>query len=696
MLPEDSQPFQGPMPQTTPNTAAPTEPTPVPGLNSQGLTPTQARAFPEIPPEYTPGVDAPVKHAYEDSLLYKISSVFASYGESIPSQLKVKLAQQQVDMNKQKQQMAMSNFYTNNEVTKSALAAHNRDAINQAMELLPNYKARLATVRPGSDEHSLILNNQADVLESLMPGGGKVMRHIAQNLPNVFAMDVFLRDPQKGQEFQKIVDRMGYANAIQTKEWMNLGHIAVTDWTSTMTGMLDTDMVKRIQKAKESGTSDVTEDEYKDAMMKGAIDNNMDPGQRQAVMAYLDSDMGQRFMANKNIKLGAAAVAHQMKEKPGSGVTLQGLLKEEDLKQTYLLLQNAKEHPGLVPESVVEAAKNRLDQHLGLAAKTAAGGQFSENNPLTPFLLQASNYRFKDPTTMMEGIDPNSKEGLKRQAILNTAITNMKAAGPDASMNAKLEAPHDMVGAPVYRMDKSGKPYRVSGNMTEREYREGAGMFTMTMDQRKQMQDLDAMEARGNELFKMADKTYKAKDKTSRALEVGAERVASADPNGLVDVLGTLVGVKQAYPGIAEYVSQRDSALGRFAKALGGEAGVLTDQDIARVKKMFNTASDTPEIRKAKYEAYKQLININRMAITSLLTSDRSYGEVSPDQLRQIAPQYRDKIEGILGSVEDRVNKNQESSVPTKPAAQSLAEPAGQSTSKPNRGQSLLEKMRSE
>src|SRR5207245_1959726 len=131
---------------------------------------------------------------------------------------------------------------------------------------------------------------------------------------------------------------------------------------------------------------------------------------------------------------------------------------------------------------------------------------------------------------------------------------------------------------------KTGKLQIVKGALSEYNYRTG-NYFSMTPVQSEKWSKLAQADAGGMALFDAADKGYKATTAGQQAKELALEM-------GMGNRIGQAIAARTA-PDLYNYVARRNSALGTYARSLGGEVGVLTDQDIARVIQMFPSASDT-------------------------------------------------------------------------------------------------------
>lgn len=640
--------------------------------------------LPSAPPGYAPGPLSPIRHAYEDSTLYKIGSVLASFGETVPVNLKIRLAQQEADLEQDKHKLAWDNYYQNNEMVRSTLASHNRDAQQDFLNVFPNIKAQISSIVDPVQRKKLA-DHWALSAEAMSPGSGALVNFFHDNQSAVYSADAMLSDPDTSisQPALEMVKRMGYENAVQSKEWVLLSHIQNRDRVNSVAAR----MPLSARQAMSEGKMD--ENEFRQIFKATMLEAQLRPVTMAAAQAFLDTPQGQGVMVGLGVETNDLKTAKAKKEKPDD---LAGLLKNEDVKKTKRLLDFADANPGVLPELTVKDARLRMDRHLGLEAKGKEAGDFSKNNPLAAFLMSVSKSEFADPHEMMANMTPGTTEHARRQAFLDAALLKQAEARPLAGNEAKLEMLKDLNKEPVFRF-KNGKLERVKGELSERDYRTSNDLITMSEAQRTKISDLRRDEGTGLALFDDATKAFKAKNVSGRIGELTAENAVTGFLN---NVPGAEALAASKYPDVYNYISRKDAALGRYAKSLGGEAGVLTDQDINRVQRMFPTASDTAKTREAKRRAFQQIIDLNREAIFSLLATKKGTDEdglVTVADLDSVREQYRDRVNGILGSVEDLAHRDKSAlSQAGDSGARSLAEPS--EAQAPHRGESLLEKMK--
>jgi hypothetical protein len=139
----------------------------------------------------------------------------------------------------------------------------------------------------------------------------------------------------------------------------------------------------------------------------------------------------------------------------------------------------------------------------------------------------------------------------------------------------------------------------------------GRDVFQATTGKPKEQQQnlvaLQGVENQLNNLEAMFDKLPQSK---LSAYTGGAWR----------DLTGTLTQEE------AEFNAQRTLLFNKIARDLGGEKGVLSDQDIKRVSDALPTIYDSPEQRAGKMAAVRNLLNIRKNQVNQGVGIDGGYG----------------------------------------------------------------------
>lgn len=618
------------------------------------------RALPAPPPGYTPGPLAPVRHAYEDSTLFRLGSMLSSYGESIPTNLKIKMAQQEADLAMQTNKLAWDNYYKSNQLAREQMQMHNRAAMNDFVTVLPNIKAQITSIAD-PELRKKFTEQWANDADGMYPGGGDLVRYFANNQAHVYGIDAILGspDPSIAEPAKQIMNEVGYDNLLKHPGFQNL--VLQQNRTRLNMGTSRFDMPFR----QKMSNGQVSEDDFRTRFKEMGYETHMPGVQMAATLAFLDTPEGQEMMFAKGV------IPDAMKMKKAEKLRELDPLKQAqaaDYEEKAALLEDAKKNPGKYTEGYLKSVNADVRTYLGVQAKETHPG----DNPNTVFNRLITN-RSNGVITSMSDIDSLPKD---QQAYFRNMAEGIQKEIFSASQNARMDMPHDNAKTPVFGMNKKGEITRVQVG-TERDYRTRPDVFAMSDIQRDKMGQLDLAERGGKAILDQADKAYTAVDKFDMAKQIAAEGTMN---NKFADAV-TLGSAKKAYPEIAVYNAQLSSQLGKYARSLGGEVGVLTDQDILRVIKMFPNATDNKFVRTKKRDAFMQLIALNKRALSSALmgNKDTEYdGTISPSQLAGLKEQYSSNVNGILGSVEGLVNERER-------AAPSV-----------NRGESLLDRMSKE
>lgn len=635
---------------------------------------------------YMPGKSSEVGMQIEGSFMDKVSSFLIGAGTK-PGEINVnerlRLAQHAALRDEARLRIAAAHQTDTHATIAKSIEVANRRAITDGHAFFQNVQGRMQQMTP--EERKVSAPIYKKLLGHFNTEFSELPDLMAQDLGNVLGLGSLINDPELKEDLTRISSGRPYAEVLKDPVIQRRVRMHGRETLGKIFTRIPDKALQELQAGKhdQGAFEKIFETAMRDESLNGAkpIDHAF------AQTALLESDYGEEMMVGLGVKTNKLEQAKAKKEKDSG---LAGQLKDEDLKHTKSILDFNETHPNMLPAQVVSEAKLRFDRHISVAAKEASPGQFSENNPLSPFLLSASKGKYKDPDTLLQGVQPGTAEYSNRLAMLDGAIAKRAESNPLGQNVAKLSMTHDSVAHPVYTM-KKGRIERVDEPLTESAFRSMKGGFAMSPAQIEHSNKLDAAEIGGLQLFDQSAKAYKGKTKVERAKEVLAENVLTSAPGFFTDQARALAA--EQYPEIAAYTARRDSVLGTYSKGLGGESGVLTDQDIARVRKLFDGAYDTPDTKKSKAKAFKQIIDLNRTSLVNILSSNKgtpSEGEALAGQWQAARAQHAATVNGILGSVEDKVRRTRQED-----SASSLAEPApGTTPAQGSRGESLLEKMR--
>lgn len=604
-----------------------------------GLYTASEAAMPSPPPGYHPGPLAPVRQEYEDSMLYKVGSVLASYGESVPVNLKIKMAQQEMDLKQQTNKLAWDNYYKSNEVARNLSKAQNRDASKEFLQLLPNMKAQLFSMVGESEEKRRpFLNHMKNIAESLHPGGGDLLEFFSGNMSTVFAADAILSHPDKsisGQS-QALVGQMGYDQWIKSPQHAVVARQMNTDYLTAVVGRLPKPVHDKLV------SKGLPEPEFRELVKKQAYEQGMRPVDVASMLAHLDTEEGDGQMANMGVKTNKAALAQQVKSHELTAIE-QG--RNEEYLSKKSILDDHAANPGKYNDSYIKTVKDEVAVFHKLQAPETSPGP----NPNNTF-----NNAFKIATQGKLGsVDDIAKLPAKEQAamykVAEKTLGEVRAASAEAQKDAKMSTPaiaDNYINAD--ELLKTGKVVPVREAVSEGEIRTNRKYIKITPEQRKELRELNVAVESAKQIFDSADQAFSG-DTNAMTFAI-AERALLAEDNILTAPQKAIA--KGAYPKLAEYLARREGTLGKFARGVSGEVGVLTDQDVGRVRNLFPVGGDTPELRKAKRKSMENLLALNRKFAHEVLA-----GEMSPDEAAALknSDKYKSAVNGLFGSLEGNI-----------------------------------------
>lgn len=660
---------------------------PPPGFGGQGAlasTTQYSNSLPSPPEGYHPGPMAPARHEYEDSTMFKIGSVLASYGESVPINLQLKMAQQEADLKQHANKRAWDNYYANNEAMRATLQAHARDAQKDFLSMWPNIKGQISsTIDPVKRKE--LADHWGTLAESLSPGSGKLVAYFNDNMASVLDGDDLLGDEDASVSgpAQKVLSSMGYDNWIMSKERQQMSAVRNVDRTASVVGRMAKPMQEKLASARAGTGPGPDEIEFRKEFKQTLLQSGLRTTAMMAAQLFLDTEQGQNMMTGLGVRTNAITAQKQKKSHELSDIE-RG--RNEEYTQKKSLLEDAASNPGKYTESYLKTVKDEVAVFHKLQAPETSPGP-NPNNTFNNALKIKSRGK-------LSSADDIAKLPLSEQqaayALADKTLDEVREASAQAQMQARMDTPHDNAGSPVFEMTPNGEIKRVKIG-SEREYRTGKH-FKMTPEQLKKTGEFQYVKSAGLDLLDKADLAYTAKTEWEFKKQQAAE-LAMTDP--LTDKLfGS--AAKKAYPRIADYVAGRGSQLGKFARSLGGEVGVLTDQDIFRVEKMFPTASDTSYVRKLKRNAFLKLVELNKTAITTALIGNEgtgNEGQLSVEQMADLKTQYKSTVDGILGSIEGIDSRTEGPPSKAKKPAALQVDPATPAAPSVHRGESLRERM---
>ena len=683
------------------NTADPAQSVPMPqpfapaarpeGLapNFMELTDEQKRSLPVAPPEFQPGLTSVGKAQEESGLGQRIANAFSALHGDIPLSLKIKRAQQEADIELSTNRLAWATYYQHNINYRKDLEAHNASMAVQGLNLRPMMMDEIFMAKP--EHKQAVTDRWVKTLNGFGPGLGD-MALMAYHSPGISQIQsLMLKEPGAvGDAHRALAAQQGLERWITTPQTKDAALTKAKD----LLWLAQANMPRPMKEKLDAGK--LTEEEFSQAM-PGIAFNLSDKGWTQeyarAAQGFMTEEEGQKTLAGLGIKT-SATMLKQQGAASGKGETAIQQMQNRDALEADAILKDAAKNPDKYSKTYLTQVKDKYDRLTHIKAPETNPGTNENNTFNQQFSIDTANRFGVDGKvgSVEEIADLPKKDQAKYYALAEQTKQKIAERGPMAGNTAKLSMPHDPNEKPLYTM-KDGRIARVNKPMSEAEYRSYPNGFTMTPAQKEHNSKIDAAEIGGKELLQQAEGAYTGKSWLEKKQEVLAENVLTSAPGFFSDQAREEAAKR--YPKLAAYVAARDAVLGTYAKGLGGETGVLTDQDIARVRKLFSGAYDNKETRAAKMKTFQRIIDLNRKALANILTSNQgteNEGQVSPAQWMEAQwKTYRDQVQGMLGDVEAKAKAAQAQGQPKE--AKSLAEDAP-AQSNPGSIESLKERMR--
>lgn len=613
---------------------------PPPGFGGQGAVtlPSQQenRALPSPPPGYMPGYTAPVRQTYEDSTFFKIGSVLASYGEKVPVNLQLRLAQQAADLQQSHVKLGWDNYYKSNQAAQDTIKDHNREAMKSGLEMLPHFKGVLNSIED-PEKRTAMATHFGQLLDNFAPGLGEVMRTFDKNPSHVLGYDMLMKHPVYGPRYQNIAATMSYEQQMKDPGVQQVVESLGRDTIPKIISRFN----KKEHATLVSGT--MTEPEFTEAYDRAMNDQSLGPidGLDTAfAKSVLHTQYGEEIMKGFKVQTNKSLVKLEGKA-VGSSNPLNAI-KAKEFDQNQFKIDHAADL-GLSTDEVskLQAHNDRLLTYTGAESKPGESKTSLHSSAL--FDLSGGLYQTKqdilDKTP--EG-SPARKQGL---AWSEQATQVQKTASSQAQLGARMQEPakpEDLSNMFSAKALLSGHVLEPVAPQSTLELRTNPNNVKISPDEQVKYSNLTTALASGKELFALADKAFK--ETTHLGMLNQAAKYA------MLDSKLTAGAVAMADPDMAVYHDLAEAWGGKNAKALGSESGVLTDRDINRWVSTFPTSADTADTRKAKQKIFNKMIQIVRDTQEQVMAGRLT---VTRDDNGRIANKdFRQKIEGLLGSAE--------------------------------------------
>jgi hypothetical protein len=649
--------------QSAPEAAPPT------GSAGAGALPSSLNVGPRasIPESYGLGETSAVGMQKQDSVMGALAAFFegaSTPAGEIPASQKLRLAQRKASLDEAEYQLKVKNYNDTHAALQQTAKIQNERSITHGFETWQNILGASAMM---DDE-----GRQAakPMWQQLMKGSHPELEGLVDTLvskPHLpLGYSSLAQDPELGKIYQPLMSGRPLKDIYNDKELEQGVNIFGYDSINKITSRIPQAFLQEVKAGKHSQA------EFLEKFVTAADDTTlrgMPVDKAFAKQFLLNTPQGEAFMVGWNVNTDQRALAQSKKEKPSGSDTITGI-KAQEYKKYEAQLAFEKDNPGsFTPEQLSHATKQ-----MGLLLGTESKDQgVNPNNTVNQRLQILSKGKLQDVdsiATMKPGPEKD-----KAYALAAQARAQQDQASGMGQLVAKMATPGD-TSQYIYadRLLKTGHAIPVRENLTEGDLRTNKNFVKTTPEQRKSITELNIAVQSANDIFDSAEVAYKG---DQNRMGTASAEIALKSDDSAVNLPAKLIA-KSAYPKLAEYVARREATLGKFARGISGEVGVLTDQDVVRVRNLFPTAGDTPQIRTSKRKSLNALLALNRKFQAEVLA-----GELSPDEVQALkqSPAYMSAAQGILGGAEG---------LGATRAGKETQPQAGESLS---RGESLLKRM---
>ncbi len=609
-------------------------------LGSQGALESAApdatdAALPAPPSNYKPGYTAPVRQAQQDSLLYRIGEVLSAGGTQpgdIPAPIKLRMAQQEADLHASQNKLAWDNFYAHNRLAQETIKEHNRSAMASGMQMLPQFKGIINSITD-PEERTAMATHLGKMLDSFAPGLGKVAHTMDKDPAKILGYDMIMQHPVYGPQYQKLAATMSYEKQMEDPGIQQLVEMMGRDTIPTITSRFTVDQQKKLASGK------MSQPEFTDAYNTAITDVSFGPVKPTNIAfakAVLNTPYGEEIMAGMGVKLNKAAVKLEAMRPAGLGGNPMNAAKFAELQRVDAEIALEQDHPTATSDHKLKMLNDRRDVLLRVQSPQGSPGE-SKSNTFSHALVKRSGGKMQTASDLQD-MTPGTPEYAQGLKWINEANEEAKAAGPTASMAAKMGAPAQVQSADVFSRKallQDNPSLKMVGPQSEESLRTNPDNVHLEKDEQTKFKNLMTSKQAGKSLFDMAEKVFTAKSapellkQQSTYAMFGSQLTAGA--GGLIN------------PEMKVYSDVLNAWAGNNAKALGGEVGVLTNVDIDRWVRTFPSGSDTPTTIKAKRKIFNEMVSLVQRVAVDVLAGNSSAAS---------DPKVRQKIEGLIGSAE--------------------------------------------
>jgi hypothetical protein len=611
----------------------------------------------KAPALYYPGKDAATYQAP-----FSISNVFEALGGAVMTNLqmpavKLRIAQQEIQLRESQDQQAWQNLYRANAVAEQNMRVQNQNMMEHGIEMSARAKDDIYNAPPEKKE--LVTTFWKKYLDSAAPGFGDVATFFRANQGHTYLFDAFLQSgTSEATATQELVAQNGYPQTLQqdtTKVQMQIyGH----DLLQQSIGNLDDKHMKMLQEGK------LTQEELLIQIPGIALRKNWSPVEMRAAQATIMDPNFENGIAGLGVITNIAKATLQ--KKPGTGNPMNAV-KAAEFTRNQFKIDHATELD--LSQNEIDKLQNRNDILEQIERPLGNPGQ-SRSDVRANTLSDLSSGQYQTDADITNKTKPGSPERLQARAWAKQATEAKKTASAQASLGARMQEP-----APLEKLTNTFSAKALFkdhvlegvGPQSTLTLRTNTDNFTASPDEQVKYSNIIKSKAAGKSLFDMASRVFTATSSAGLTMQTAKM--------GALNSQLTAPFVTVTNPELATYHDILEAWAGNNAKALGGEVGVLTNVDIDRWVRTFPKGGDTPAVIKMKHKIFDQMTDLVRNTQEGILA-----GRLKPirDENGYITDKaIRQKIEGLLGSAEGLTKSESKTEQPA------------------DRGQSLLERMQS-
>lgn len=275
-----------------------------------------------------------------------------------------------------------------------------------------------------------------------------------------------------------------------------------------------------------------------------------------------------------------------------------------------------------------------LDPNIDEASRTAIKSAYYELGKGKASELAKASGESGEPVKLLNDVSQaffgrgfNAlSQGEKKQALSEYAKVQGVVSGEKTTGAREADLDQPLGREAMYYFDPKTLA-RIKPNVSKRQAQR-MGAVIATADEIKSINDIDQTKGILVQIQEGAKRVITATNKTEAAAQLAYSKL----PTFMQDAQNK------------RFLETQDAYLGNVARTLGGERGVLTDQDLQRQRSGLPRPGDTIAVRNAKIEMQNEFLNVAQSAAKAKLLG-QEFNEL----------EYRKKVNKILDKM-DRVS----------------------------------------